>query len=410
MQQNRSPVLGDVFGPAEVLTVQARLRLMELLTLPGQALTILPRQLAAAALPADDETLAVIRGVVEAGIDEAALVRLAASRLDVVVPALTTADLEALVARVPPRIRGPLAQHTDQSSVAEFTIEEISGWSGFGPKRVAQLIGVAVAVAMKAANRPDERLTFCHQALLAAGDDRDRGLFENDVLPLGPAATRVELAVALGISVDRVRRLAARASQRVIAALDQAPPTIGQLAITLAERLGVVAPLDAVDRTLAELRLPALPDTRSRLLLYLAGPYRENESHPGWVALDGSEVATETCRLIHEDGGVRPLDHLIAELGRAGVIPEHSDGWLARQPIRVSHGLVVATTGPPGDVAERALNAQGQSMSADELAAWFPDGGRGIQALWMARDRRFLLTADDRLALVEWGEVNHASA
>jgi hypothetical protein len=156
--------------------------------------------------------------------------------------------------------------------------------------------------------------------------------------------------------------------------------------------------------------MPPLPDTRSRLLLWMVGPYREEDGHPGWAVHDESEVGTETSRLIHEDGGVRPQDHLVAELRRMGVNPEHTAQWLARQPIRVSHGLVVATTGSPGDVAERALNALGRAMSADELAQWLPDAGRAIQALWTARDRRFLVTADDRLALIEWGDATDASA
>lgn len=68
MKYFRTPVLGDVFAAADVLTVPARLRLMELLAVPGRAPAVLPRQLTAEPLPTDRDALAAIRSIIEDGL------------------------------------------------------------------------------------------------------------------------------------------------------------------------------------------------------------------------------------------------------------------------------------------------------------------------------------------------------
>lgn len=118
-------------------------------------------------------------------------------------------------------------------------------------------------------------------------------------------------------------------------------------------------------------------------------------------------MVIETRRLIHEDGGVRLADHVAKELDTLGMASAHVAGWLACQPVRVCDGLVVATTGTAGDVAERMLHAHGRTITADELAAWLPGGRDRIEALWSARDRRFVVSDGDRLGLAEWGEHTH---
>ena len=106
-------------------------------------------------------------------------------------------------------------------------------------------------------------------------------MFENDVLPFGPSVPRPELAMALGISVDRVGRLAARATQRISAAFDQAPPLIKELAATVTERLGAAAPLIAVNealgRTIAPWTLP--PDSPNLRMLAATVDERQREAY-----------------------------------------------------------------------------------------------------------------------------------
>ncbi|MBA3606421.1 MAG: hypothetical protein H0W46_10725, partial [Acidimicrobiia bacterium] len=165
-----------------------------------------------------------------------------------------------------------------------------------------------------------------------------------------------------------------------------------------------------VDAALAALALPPLPDTRTRLLVRFAGPYRSVDAHPEWIATDPAELVAETRRMIHEDGGVRLAEHITKELQSLGMAGEYVDAWLACQPVRVVDGLVVALTGTPGDVAERALDVTGQPLSTEEMTAWVPGPPELTAALWRGRDRRFVITVDDELALADWGRDDVATA
>ena len=402
---------------ADVLPVQVRLQLSELLAAPGQPPAIFPRQLTKSALPVTPDARAEIRRAIEAGLAAEAVGKLALHRLGAVVPALARCAPDAVARFAPSRVRVLLARHST-TLIERLTIGEICDWRGVGPTRVAQLIGAAVGAASEflAAEQilpiltdptPGSLSPLFTAALAAAGDHRDRGVFENGVLPLGPPVTWPELAAALGISIDRVRRLAARAAERVRAAPYQLP--IAALAAAVAERLGAAAPGAAVDEVLSSLGLPALPDPRSRLLLWTAGPYRQVAGHPGWVAVDPAGLVGQTRRLIHEDGGVRPVDHVAKDLHFEGIVAEHVESWLARQPVRIDAGLVVATTGRPGDVAERALHAPGRARTVDEIASWVDGVPRGFEELMSVPDRRFVVTRGQALALVEWGDPERAA-
>ena len=116
----------------------------------------------------------------------------------------------------------------------------------------------------------------------------------------------------------------------------------------------------------------------------MAGRYRAVAGHPGWIALDPAELTAETRRMLHEDGGVRVVEHVAKELQSLGVATHHVDAWLARQPVRVADGLVVVTTGSPADIAERALHACGRPLSMEEMAAWLPGGWDRTEELWSA--------------------------
>lgn len=462
MTQNPRPVLRDVFALPETLAAPVRLQLSALLAAPGHPPAILPHQLAWSGLPVDPGARAEIARLIEAGITAQSIQALEPHRLAAIVPALVRCDLQEPARTAPPQLRALLLKHSRASApLAGFTIRQIGGWPGVGPRRVAQLIGVAVGAAMEvldqeqsvpvvanpipddvrrviahdaagggqlsavladllttgpsevaaAARRllswskvePEQCLTGLAEVLAAGGDERDRGVFENLLLPLGPSVTRPELAAALGLGPERVRQLAVRAGERVAAALDRAPAAVGLLAATLSERLGSAAPGSALDEALASLGLPPLPDTRSRLVLWRAGPYREVDGHPGWVAVDPAGLAAQTGRLIHQDGGVHPTDHLVQELRAEGIVAEHARSWLDRQPVRIGEGLVVAITGSPADIAERVLHAHGRAMTVDEIAEWVRVRLPGFEELRSTADRRFMVTGGQAFALVEWG-------
>lgn len=271
------------------------------------------------------------------------------------------------------------------------------------PARVEQAAARLLAVATE---DHDPRLVLLDRALQAMGDERDRGVFEYR-LRLSDRPTMSELGAALGIGTERVRQLRCRAEERLRAAVEHSPEGLHELAASVADRLGDTTTTAAVDAVLASLHLPPLPDTRSLLLLWLAGPYHPVEEHRGWVAKDPAGLLTETSRLLHEDGGVRLIEHVVKEFEVLGMEPEHVEAWLATQPVRVTDGLVVATTGDAAAVAERALFAAGRAMTVDELSGWARPGrgARGGAGLWgvLQRDDRFIRVGPDCFELAEWG-------
>lgn len=462
MSQCRQPVVGDVFDPTDVLTVDVRLRLAGLLGVAGRAPAVLPGQLARCALPVDGEARTAVRDEISAGLDSHAVAALEGRRLDVIVPALAGHDEDDAVAPfLSSQVRRRLEPHLDGTTLGALTVGQIAGWPGIGPRRAALVVVAAVdagfglvgsgeappvevgatvddlttvlahdatsggelrrrledlageappevrsaaeRVLAVPASEPDRCLAFLDGALAAAGDGRDRSVFEHVVLPLGPPVTRAELAPAVGVGPERVRQLGVRAVARVDDALDAAPPALRRLAATVSDRIGAAAPRAALDGLLASLGFPDSTDSRSRLLVRMAGPYRPVDGHPGWVATEPVELVTETRRMIREDGGVRLGEHLAKELHTLGMNTEHVAAWLARQPVRTTDGLVVSTSGTPGDVAERVLHACGRAMAVDELTAWVAGDQDAVEALWTVRDRRFFVTDDDALALAEWG-------
>ncbi|MGI8758593.1 MAG: hypothetical protein ACR2K0_04735 [Acidimicrobiales bacterium] len=259
--------------------------------------------------------------------------------------------------------------------------------------------------------RPGTCLEALTRVLVAAGDERDRLVFERLTLaPHGPV-TGAEVRAALEISVERVRQIRMRAEDRARSFASDLPGPLHQEVEALAGRLGAAAPLAAVDESLASSGLPALPDSRSLLALWLAGPYRGVGGHPGWIATDPAELRAETRRMLGEDGGVRLADQVAKELDVLGLAPELVEHWLAEQPVRRVADVLVDTSGPPADVAERVLSALGRSMTVEELAGWAGGGPHdaGASALWpvLSRDHRFVRVSADAFELTEWGSARY---
>jgi hypothetical protein len=258
------------------------------------------------------------------------------------------------------------------------------------------------------AQPPEPGLEFLTRLLEAAGDERDRLVFEHLALAPHGSITTADVRAALGLSVERVRQIRTRAEDRVRCATEQLADHLPGLE-ALAGRLGSAAPLTSASDALVSLGLPALPDSRSLLALWLAGPYRPVADHPGWIATDPAELRDETRRMLDEDGGVRLADQVAKELDILGVIPELVAHWLGEQPVRRVAELLVATSGSSTDVAERALSALGRPMTVDELTEWISAGrpGQGAGGLWplLSSDDRFVRVSADAFELAEWGST-----
>lgn len=254
-------------------------------------------------------------------------------------------------------------------------------------------------------------LASAERVLGSLADVRDRVVFEQGVLLLDDRATPTQLGADLGISAERVRQLRSRAEGRVRSALADGSPELREAVAAVAAELGSARPRAFVDVLLERRGLAALTDPRSLLVLWAAGPYRPVVGSPAWLATDPVGLGPSTSAMLSEDGGVRPVEHLVREIERLGVLADATASWLAEQPVRVHEGLAVLTTGAPADVAERALSATGRAMTSDELSRWVAapgDGGRAgtcSAALRDAlrRDRRFVEVGRDQHELAEWG-------
>lgn len=281
---------------------------------------------------------------------------------------------------------------------------------------IQRLAGPALPVPVRAAAQrllacagtptsPAAALAAAGRALDTVGEARDRVVFEQGTLLLDDRTSPTRLGSDLGISAERVRQIRSRAEDRVRAALGDGPAELRDVVAAVAAELGSARPRPAVENLLDARGFPPVTDPRSLLVLWAAGPYRPVEGHPGWLATDPDGLARSTRRLLGEDGGVRPVEHVVKELERLGVLPDIAAGWLAEQPVRVHHGLVVLTAGVPADVAERALSATGRAMTSDELYGWVAAPGGPITVVRdvLRRDRRFVEVDRDRYELAEWG-------
>jgi len=467
MAAERGCVLGDVFAPCEVLTVPARLELAALLSVPGRTPGVLPADLAA--LPVHRGVRLEVCDAIVRGLGPGAVEQLSGRRLRAILPAMAMADGAFCSPGTPARLRGVMERNgaTTWAQLGALTLAEIAGWTGVGPRTAVDLIGVVAGGILDRSEAPTsrsaeavddlatlggyegdgalgaalERLRAAHhpaevraaagrllsgmgggsrtcldrldELLSAAGDERARAVFEHRMVRQGPRPTQAELGAALGIGTERVRQLCRRAVDDVTGAFDQAPGELRDLVASTAEELGAAAPLEAVVELLARRDLPAMPDSRSLLLLWLAGPYATVEGHAGWLATDPPALLTDTTLVLLEDGGVRPVEHVLKELERLGLNHEHTERWLAEQPARLVDGLVVSTRGSVSQVAERALSATGRAMTVPELATYTSGEGAageaaGLRAL-LHRDRGFVWVGDDRFELGEWGGVDDAT-
>lgn len=399
MSTQGGPLLGAVFAPIEVLPMPVRLELATRLAEPGLAPPILPDGLATRPLPTDPHASRAVGHLIKAGLSPATVAMLRELRLDAIVPVLreSAGGSGAIGDGLPVRLRRIIEQHAGGVPLAEITVGGIADCPGIGPSRVVTVVGAAITAGLEMvaagldpasadaslddlttvllhdaagsgvigaaladamaqgpadvrlaaqrllAMRPmtgsaaDGRVRYLARLLGAAGDTRDRAVFEHAVL-VPTTASRPAVAAAIEVGAERLRQLRYRAIDRVDLAARECPDDIRGLATSVGRRIGSAAPFGAVDDALISLGLPALPDSRSRLLLWLAGPYREVDGHPGWVGVDPAELVAETRRMIGEDDGVRLIDHLVKELATLGMATEHVENWLARQPVRSSTG------------------------------------------------------------------------
>lgn len=454
--------LGHVFPHVDVLSASVRAELSELLAVPGRIPAVRAQAIGELPLPTTDRARRAVRLAIKRGLDASSLATVQALALSDLVPPVRALE-GGPVAGCPARLSRLLSRQgvTTWADLGALTLTEIARWAHVGPQTLVVLVGLAVDAALAPAARPEEephqaeaaamalllqhdraaggnlrraleehassdgppevrlaaarllaaaggagdpRLSLLERVWMAAGDHRDRAVLAHRALVLDASTSAKELAANLGISDARVGQIQARAERRALDMAAACGEAVETMATDLRARIGPVARLAAVDDALGALGLPAHDDPRTALLVWLAGPYAPVSGHPTWVATDPADLLAGTRRFLHEDGGVRQLDHVAADLEAAGIAAPDVADWLRAQPAALVDGLVVALSGSPVDVAERILSATGRAMAATDLAATMsrPDAAPSLENR-LGRDPRFVRVDPHRFELAEWG-------
>ena len=445
-----------------------RLRLAELLSVPGELTAFLRSDFSGLALPATRDELALVCEAIELGLGPETVDALSEYRLGEVCPAtghMTGGPADAGTLTL--RLRNTLETNevATWAALSRLRLREVSAITNVGPKAVAALLRCAVRAAnefvgaslagpsdpgadvqfllshefgaggsdlrraLMLFDQPDQlnpvraaaaRLLTLPtgeptkaptravlQGLLSScGSIREQVLFERLVLQIDGAPTAASMARMFGTSGQRIAAIRDRASDNVGNAAAAHAKELDELKTEIVRILGVAAPLSSLGPVVERLGFRSLADPRLLLLLWMAGPYESIRGHSGWVALEPLDFLVETDRILREDGGVRSEDHVRRGLTTFGLAEAHMGPWLAAQPVRIIDGLLVSVVGPQLDVAERVLNATGRSMTTKEIAKSIHSAGSREHLFQsLLRDPRVIRVGPDDWELAEWGGV-----
>ena len=240
--------------------------------------------------------------------------------------------------------------------------------------------------------------------LTAAGDARDVDVFAGTSLLNGRRLRLEEIGRSVGLSAERTRQLRRRAEGRVRSAAGAAPIEFRQLVTAVRAWLGAVAPTAAADQIAERVGAGSSTTRAGAILLWLAGPYQPVPGRPGWLGLEPTGLVSRTGAWLSEDGGVRPVAELCAELAAEGMRAEHRGAWLATFPTILVDDVVMRIDGSLSVVLERVLFAVGRGQSAVMLAGRLGLTERVSEVREvLRRDRRFVRVAPDEHELAEWG-------
>ena len=137
------------------------------------------------------------------------------------------------------------------------------------------------------------------------------------------------------------------------------------LVSALRSRLGAVAQAEQVGAELD--RLGAREPPVAELLAWLAGPYLRLKERPAWLSCANAPVVARTAACLNEDGGVRRLADVQAELADVEISAGNFRLWLQANGSALVHNLAVSAKGPLADVVERLLDAHGEARTLEQI-------------------------------------------
>ena len=246
-------------------------------------------------------------------------------------------------------------------------------------------------------------VALAQKLIEAAGNQRDQRLFLSWTLNPEPLPFE-DLAAREGLQRRHANKLVRRSESRVRLALTTAPAPLPWLVATLRSRLGAVVRDEQVAEELD--RLGAGSPTVVQLVTWLAGPYLPLKQRPGWLSSTPEPVVARTVAYINEDGGVRRLADLQAQLADVGISAGSFRPWLQANGAMPVQDLTVSVQGPLADVVECILDAYGEARTPEQIRADIASGGRHVDAGAVIRalgDRhRFTRSERGEAGLASW--------
>ena len=87
----------------------------------------------------------------------------------------------------------------------------------------------------------------------------------------------------------------------------------------------------------------------------------------GWLSCANAPVVARTAACLNEDGGVRRLADVQAELADVEISAGNFRLWLQANGSALVHNLAVSAKGPLADVVERLLDAHGEARTLEQI-------------------------------------------
>ncbi len=244
--------------------------------------------------------------------------------------------------------------------------------------------------------------------LLESLGDTERGVYELRVLS-EPKVTLEEVGCRFHFTRERARQLQISAQDCIdsLLACRRFLP-LHWRAHQMRLALGRCAPrqslatADVLAKCLRDVTPGARP-TVERLLLLLAGPYRERD---GWLELENErDVAVSALAKLADENGLLPIATAYEWLGGHGVVPAFQDAWIKRSgKLRREDTTLIVWSGSIVDKSVALLALRGTPADSETLVAAVSEGHsvRSAQNAFLTADRLVRVNRGE-WALRAWG-------
>ncbi len=278
--------------------------------------------------------------------------------------------------KLPARARNLYASHyTTWSDIAETTIAELLESRSSGVRTVASIVTAAhdaVAQLADCVDGPQPSLADRLDRLVAGIGERDHHVLRARAWG-STQVTQERLAEELGVHPTWLWRNESRIRSRFAELLNEPGHLrIQQSADELRRRLGIYVPRKTVESEIQQLALEPTSET-ARLLLYVAGPYKEHEDWFENVSQGGRRRVDACVRSLFRGEPAQTLEALAGELTAEGMRRDVVPAYLDRLALsRIGSAYLPPRSGLRAKIAA-ALNAAGRPMTAEEISGMVGD-------------------------------------